>query len=88
MLLPLRVCRPFALRIIPSSRDTYEPKLTSLLQFSPLGMEFKGIDLTDRVFGRLTVLGMDGIKGRHKYHDVYWRTVCECGGKSLIPAGS
>jgi len=51
----------------------------------------KFIDLTGRVFGRLTVVGRvpgDPVKGRAVWAPTYWACRCECGTYTQVDGGS
>lgn len=47
------------------------------MQFSPIPSSTRFLDLTGQQFGRLSVLGYGGTKGKWKFH--WWYCRCECG---------
>lgn len=48
-------------------------------------MSPRKVDLTDHVFGRLSVTG---VSGKDKYGHTLWRCVCECGKQVYVTTGN
>jgi hypothetical protein len=44
----------------------------------------KAEDLTDKVFGRLTVIGRASDFEKRKSNDIYWLCICECGEETIV----
>ena len=57
-----------------------------LLLFQPTGLFMKLIDLSGKIFGRLSVIGMSKKIGKNG--EIYWRCVCTCGNQKSIGASN